>query len=1840
VAEVAKFIEERTRNVARTLPDSTAELRSVFHGPPVKYLRAALTHLAGDNGIECEVADGGRIIVPVLLPLDEVPVGSVMPLAGESGVCDRQFLIALRNTGYARQWLALTPPGTHSAKSVTGATDEFGVSSEANGGNATIAEWFDDALVQRLAEAALSRHQWHSDNQRDQARRLLEGVVNASDEADRHDSQRDYSWAALARVLGITTNHLSFPVQWSLACGVPPMADGSLNAEEQVRVLSEIAEIILNDGYAACAERLKKIAVGDEVEAIDAMLAHLRARADVALALSRGPQFFYASSISDELAEPPIWYVTLTADRLAELLEEDIVRPGTLKFFVANPLVRAGRGLPYIVKHDITLRIELPTVGETPSEVVIAREGAGRGNARQWTRNILETDAVIDSEVPIHSQPIRYVASGDGLKRASVRVISLDSWEPGLIVWSQTATKLSLPKRSRTEGIAYECHLALAGEGRHFLDLLVRANCRLDEFAHGEDVSTAGSGVVTAPIAMPSEGLSESWGVEVNATTECYYDIPITAANNTRLIIRIHITSEEVGTQGCRSEFERLIRLNQSFDRARPSLEVQVDRQVRIADLQSWLLDADSVDASFLPLVIAPDCAQAWSQPNWSTLSGTVISKGHYIHDPRPPIADFDPPEGFLQARREIAARIRGEDGHGLIESAELGQWCTDHSFAEIVDEYVRSYLLWLDAEPEVAPWVDVSAIATLEADGALSQIPRALLVSPLHPLRIGWHTLAQRTLWEAFRSGKPCPAATIVAPFVVPDALSLPLRTAAGGISRITFLSADVDTDYWSVLWNSNQLGELTTKGIVAPFDRDFGIQVGGLASGFNESQVRRALDDVSFLFAAKPTLNVLVTSSAAQGTACNDGLISWAKNHFGASPESPDLVRQLGGRSMQVFDERRSNARPEEAEIANLAEDTAGAVKWFAATPKGMRPDLGIIAQLETSNASAEPTLNGSPLGRGALVRQRIRTQLKGGNGAFLSESRMGVVGPPSGDALADHVATLTARIENLDDRRLGYMFAPSTKTIQSLLSEKDAELVAVSSSAVDPACFLGGWLDRAYLWDYELPSYSHRPGDTSGYYLLSKVKELDSDALRVVISRLPECANLTTETIDSILLEVARRGIPTVRGLSAGHSGASGDLGLFLAGRLLQDEFRMTASSSSLMPILTTDGEAYEVALIVPVDPFRGYLADLQKAVGSKSFLRPDIVVVAIRVTDSRVACRITPVEVKYRQEILSGAGARDALGQAAALADLLERIRRYGDGPLMWKLAFQHLLLSFVDFGFRVYSQRLASLREPQEWATLHQRVATTILSDDASVEIDRIGRLIAFDGSGQSGARDFDGDGFTETIVISSNDSARILRGEATGLYSEIVHLVADWNFLPLGERIAIRPEPEQPAGRIVDANQLEGMELPPEEAPVADEPSGLDNLSVAPEVSIPPSSNIEDIPVREASGDVSVNSPEKSTALGIVVNIGKSADGFRSDERVFRPSLTDLNQLNIGVVGDLGTGKTQLVKSLIYQMTAASASNDGVTPRFLIFDYKNDYASQDFVEAVGAKVVSPYHLPLNLFDTSGIVTQPAWMPRFKFFADILDKIYGGVGPVQRHNLRAAVQGAFDATLARGRPATIYDVHDRYEAIVNGKPDAPLSIISDMVMMELFTREPVSSASFEQFFDGVVVISLSTLGQDNKSKNMVVAIMLNLFYEYMLTLPKRPYRGSNPQLRTLDSYLLVDEADNIMKYEFDVLRTILLQGREFGVGVLLASQYLKHFKSGATDYREPLLTWFIHKVPNVTPQELSALGLPATASQLAERVKQLPNHHCLYKTFDIAGSEVAATPFYQLRNKSA
>lgn len=1813
---LASVVREKALGATQGLSGKKFEYRLIFRGPPLELLELVYEELARDGGIEVMSGiDGNTVTLPVLLQRPNDQIKGQKLRIGESGFCDNDHLLDVRNDPNNSSFVALVPAGQHNNLSIESSSDVFGMSSD-------LGAWWDDGFVQQSVNEALNLA-GIGDSQREEAKELIHAAAKSVDEMDSDLSNDSALWRMLSRIFSIdaAVQNLSPEKALALACGLPPMAGDGISSKAQLSIIDKIADE-LSDGFKTGIERIAQSAPDDIAQALRELLAHLQASCDVPTAFERATQAFYMPEKTLTLTPPPSWWKQLTIEQWTDLLaDEPDVAVGEISIKCTNSIIPATKKLPAIVRDKVDLAVST-NENFRPAEFLLAGGSYGRApiSLPAAPSGVSE---YTDLAPPAHQNPITYKVTSEGCKPANVRVISLINWKPGILVTCRLATKLVPPKKpsKKTAAGHWETSLSLPGSGRYELRIHLSPGATIGKVEGMPDDATELEGKQQSfdtRIVGENEYL-----LEVEADGKYQLDITFNLFGHpSPYICRAYLSCEETKEEGCRSEFERLIKQNRRhLEKFDSKAVVHLDRNARASSLQSWILEEQNVANSFRPIVIAEDYISKWAPPDWDAVHGPILSQGRFLFDPRPDASSFQPPKGFVETRQEIAKYIRGSDDQsGLLESAPLGAWLSENEeFCILVETYLDAYMSWLDTDPDIACWIDAVAVCSLELDGrTLSRTPDAIILSPLHPLRLAWHCLAQKVLWDEVEGDSllPCPAASILDPDCVPDLLTISLQSPSG-VERIDFLSVECSSDYWSVLWNGSRLGQLPARTQRPPFDNTFGLTVGGISSGFSPAQVSRALDDVTGLLAAKPIISLVVSSAAGTTDACNEGLTNWCTKRFRSG--DTDLSNQsIGAKILEVFDTRTSG-RPDQATIANLSEDTDNHVRWYEKQPIGAKPDLGIIAQLDSAEPESKEVGMLSPMGAGGLIRHRVRRQLQS---SFLCESRQGLQMPPSGDPFADKVSACMLKVERMRDSAIGLQFSPSVHAISDMLTQNSAGYVAVSSSAIDPACFLGGWIKGTYLWDYDLPSYSHRAGDTSGYYLLSQVKQADRDALRRVLKPLPGCDNLDDSKVEQILLEVARRGIPTVRGLSGDDTGATGDLGLFLAVRLLQDQFRIEGNLNSLLPVLAGSSDESTIALIVPVDPFRGYLADLARSLGKErkdaSLSRPDLLVIGVRISNDKVQLHLTPIEVKCRQGTVLGASeAVDALSQARALSTLLQAIEVRASKSLAWSLTYQHLLLSMIGFGLRVYSQHQAVEGQSTRWAGYHEQIAAAILDPSSKPSIDLRGRLIVVDESTLSGPLDRDGDNFEETIVISNKDAGRIVIGnDSQSFYDAVRAKVGDWELLP--------PQ-SNPVASLIEFGQL-----PAQSAPLVD-----------PSISLTKETDLS----HSLDGDTSSDKPNVDTVSsltsgelggGIVLSVGKTVDGFEPRKLSLNISDTRLNQLNIGVAGDLGTGKTQFLKSLILQISRASDANRGIKPRFLIFDYKNDFSSQDFVEATGAKVVKPYHLPLNLFDTTGMGESTApWLDRFKFFADVLDKVYSGIGPVQRDKLKAAVRNAYETANAQDRQPTIYDIHSEYREILGEKSDSPMAIIDDLVDMEIFTRATEGTKPFDEFFDGVVVISLNAMGQDDRSKNMLVAIFLNMFFENMKKTIKRPFLGEDPQLRAIDSYLLVDEAHNIMPYEFDVLRKILLEGREFGTGVILASQFLKHFKAGATDYRTPLLSWFIHKVPNITPAELGVLGFTSDLAELSERVKTLPNHHCLYKSFDVSGEVIHGLPFYEL-----
>ena len=344
-------------------------------------------------------------------------------------------------------------------------------------------------------------------------------------------------------------------------------------------------------------------------------------------------------------------------------------------------------------------------------------------------------------------------------------------------------------------------------------------------------------------------------------------------------------------------------------------------------------------------------------------------------------------------------------------------------------------------------------------------------------------------------------------------------------------------------------------------------------------------------------------------------------------------------------------------------------------------------------------------------------------------------------------------------------------------------------------------------------------------------------------------------------------------------------------------------------------------------------------------------------------------------------------------------------------------------------------------------------------------------------------------------------------------------------------------------------------------------------------------------------------------------------------------SPNDTNQVfhtNTGIIGTMGTGKTQFTKSLITQLYRDQVHNFGGQPLgILIFDYKGDYneSKEDFIAATNATVLKPYHLPFNpLALTKSKVFKPLLpIHTANAFKDTLSKVYG-LGAKQQNILFSCITKAYDAKgIKAGDPKTWDNVPPTFDMVYSiyandddiKKNDSLAAAMDKLYQFQVFEGDSNETKALFSMLDGVVVVDLS--GYDADIQSLIVAITLDLFYAQMQA------SGSSKmdqQYRQLTKMILVDEADNFMSEGFPALKKILKEGREFGVGTILSTQFLKHFGSTEDDYAKYILTWVVHNVADLKTSDVEFVfkteSKSAETQMLFNDIKALEKHHSIVK----------------------
>jgi DNA phosphorothioation-dependent restriction protein DptH len=377
---------------------------------------------------------------------------------------------------------------------------------------------------------------------------------------------------------------------------------------------------------------------------------------------------------------------------------------------------------------------------------------------------------------------------------------------------------------------------------------------------------------------------------------------------------------------------------------------------------------------------------------------------------------------------------------------------------------------------------------------------------------------------------------------------------------------------------------------------------------------------------------------------------------------------------------------------------------------------------------------------------------------------------------------------------------------------------------------------------------------------------------------------------------------------------------------------------------------------------------------------------------------------------------------------------------------------------------------------------------------------------------------------------------------------------------------------------------------------------------------------------------LSINDEPLKVLIGNEVNHGEAV--------YWEPTNTaKFMNTNSGIIGTMGTGKTQCTKSVVTQLHRNQHLNvDGKSIGVLIFDYKSDYVDDKFLHATSAKKHKLFKLPYNplsLFgDTPMLPVHTA-----AGFSETMSKAYG-LGKKQQLVLENTILDCYEKSgIQSENPATWSNpaptIEDVWLLYLESEPeqDSLYAALSKLARFKIFEDDVTKLSSLYELIDGITVIELA--GYPPQVQNLVVALTLDLFYSQM---QKKGKPVVNGDFRQVTKLLLVDEADNFMSQDFPSLRKILKEGREYGVGVILSTQDITHFKTKDNDYSSYILSWVVHRVSQIKNQDIKSLfniDDKAEQDKLMVAIRGLDKHYSLYVNGDKKVCKIKDKAFWEL-----
>lgn len=336
----------------------------------------------------------------------------------------------------------------------------------------------------------------------------------------------------------------------------------------------------------------------------------------------------------------------------------------------------------------------------------------------------------------------------------------------------------------------------------------------------------------------------------------------------------------------------------------------------------------------------------------------------------------------------------------------------------------------------------------------------------------------------------------------------------------------------------------------------------------------------------------------------------------------------------------------------------------------------------------------------------------------------------------------------------------------------------------------------------------------------------------------------------------------------------------------------------------------------------------------------------------------------------------------------------------------------------------------------------------------------------------------------------------------------------------------------------------------------------------------------------------------------LTFELGKTEDGENVVIRI--NDLREFDNRNIAIAGMAGSGKTQLMKDILYQIS----KNTKNELKFIFFDYKgegNPEQLKPFLDATKCEfvdIVNDGGIEFNPFLSISLDARQRPFS-IKAFVDTIATFVPSVGVAQKNILTNVITDLFDSK--NGAYPTINELFENLEEYYeenNRRPDTLFAGIQDLTT-NIFNCSPSNT----DILDKSLYLNLPPALSDTL-RQLIVFLLLRYFNSYFSST-----NDCEPQdhIFPLRYVIVIDEAHIYLKNKNarKALEELLRLLRSKGVIIVMLSQGVEDYKTKDFDFASQVKLPICLNVQNKDYKAISNfVGTPSSKYKLETEIKKL------------------------------